>query len=190
MPRSEPSHVEQLSANSKCTLFVLHIFRRLLRCLARYIIPRCTAQRLLLLSTTTTSLLSSLNALLISLDITRVRATHHATEATGSFPGTLELAHSRLAEEVDLDEVALERALEGDDRLDEERVGVVEVQVHNAHHADAHELRLEQAAQLLLVVGVHGCGDDFGLFGAAHGGGLDVFHHGHVCEGESVSYLA
>jgi hypothetical protein len=146
----------------------------------------CTAQRLLLLGATTASLLSKLNALLVGLDVTGVGAAHHAAEAAGSLPGALELANSGSAEEVDLDEVALERALEGDDRLDEEGVGVVEVQVHDTHHADTHELRLEEAAQLLLVVGVDGGGDDLGLLGAAHGGGLDVLHDGHICGGESV----
>lgn len=139
------------------------------------------AQRLLLLGTTTARLLSSLNTLLVGLDVAGVRAAHHAAEAAGSLPGTLELAGSGLAEDVHLDEVALEGALEGDDGLDEERVGVVEVEVHDAHHADAHELRLEEAAQLLLVVGVDGGGDDLGLLGAAHGSGLDVLEDGHVC---------
>lgn len=142
---------------------------------------RCIAQRLLLLSATATSLLSGLNALLVGLDATLVRAAHHAAEAASRLPGPLQFTSSCLAEKMNLDEVALERALEGDDGLDEERVGVVEVQVHDAHHADAHELRLEEAAQLLLVVGVDGGGDDLGLLGAAHGSGLDVLEDGHVC---------
>lgn len=135
---------------------------------------------LLLLSATTASLLGELNALLVGLDVASVGAAHHAAEAAGSLPGTLELAGGGLAEDVDLDEVALEGALEGNDGLDQERVGVVEVEVHDAHHADTHELGLEEAAQLLLVVGVHGGGDDLGLLGAAHGGGLDVLEDGHV----------
>lgn len=142
-----------------------------------------TSSALLLLNTTATSLLRSLNALLISLDISRTGAAHHATKATSGLPRALELASSGLAQQVHLDKVALEGALEGDDGLDEERVGVVEVQVHDAHHADAHKLGLEELAQLGLVVGVDGGGDDFGLFGGAHGGGLDVFEDGHVCAG-------
>jgi hypothetical protein len=136
---------------------------------------------LLLLGTTAASLLGQLDALLVGLEVC-VAAAHHAAEAGGGLPGTLELAGGGLAEDVDFHEVALEGALEGDDGLDEERVGVLEVQVHDAHHADAHELRLEEAAQLRLVVGVHGGGDDLGLLGAAHGRGLDVLEDGHVCE--------
>ena len=143
---------------------------------------------LLLLGTATASLLGQLDALLVGLDVAGVGAAHHAAEAGGSLPGTLELAGGGLAEDVDLDEVALEGALEGDDGLDQERVGVLEVQVHDAHHADAHELRLEQAAQLRLVVGVHGGGDDLGLLGAAHGGGLDVLEDGHVWCGLLARY--
>ena len=150
--------------------------------------PLCIAQRLLLLGTATARLLGELNALLVGLDVASVGAAHHAAEATSGLPGALKLANSGSAEEVDLDEVALESALEGDDGLDEEGVGVVEVKVHDTHHADTHELRLEQAAQLLLVVGVDGGGDDLGLLGAAHRGGLDVLHDGHVCWEKQVSY--
>lgn len=145
------------------------------------LMPLCIAQRLLLLGTATAGLLGELDALLVGLDVASVGTAHHATEATSGLPGTLELANSGSAEEVNLDEVALESALEGDDGLDEEGVGVVEVKVHDAHHADAHELGLEETAQLLLVVGVDGGGDDLGLLGAAHGGGLNVLHDGHVC---------
>lgn len=81
---------------------------------------------------------------------------------------------------MDLDEVALEGALDRDDALDQEGVGVLEVQVHDGHHADAHELGLEESAQLLGIVGVDGGRDGLGLVGAAHRGGLDVFEDGHV----------
>merc|ERR1711939_1126926 len=47
-----------------------------------------------------------------------------------------------------LSQVALERALDGDDALDEQRVRVLEVQVHDGHHADAHELAAPRLAQL------------------------------------------
>lgn len=151
--------------------------------------PVYIAQRLLLLGTTTAGLLGELDALLVGLDVAGVGAAHHATEATSGLPGTLELANSGSAEEVDLDEVALESALEGDDGLDEKGVGVVEVKVHDTHHADTHELGLEQTAQLLLVVGVDGGGDNLGLLGAAHRGGLDVLHDGHVCGRNHVSCI-
>ena len=149
--------------------------------------PLCIAQRLLVLNATTAGLLGGLNALLVGLDVTGVGAAHHATETAGGLPGTLELADSGSTEEVDLDKVTLKSALEGNDGLDEKRVGVVEVQVHDAHHAHAHELGLEQAAQLLLVVGLDGGGDDLGLLGATHGRRLDVLHDGHVCGGQRVS---
>jgi len=77
-------------------------------------------------------------------------------------------------------QIALERAFQRDDALDQQRVRVLEVQVHDAHHADAHQLRLEHGAQLLLVVGVDRGGDQLGLFGGAHGRGLDVFEGGEI----------
>jgi len=77
-------------------------------------------------------------------------------------------------------QIPLERAFQRDDALDQQRVRVLEVQVHDAHHADSHQLRLEHGAQLLLVVGVDRCRDELGLFGGAHGGGLDVFEGGEI----------
>ena len=177
MLRSEPS--QNSFHNTSCTLS--NSCRQFQIPKSNHTMPLCIAQRLLLLGTATAGLLGELDALLVGLDVAGVGATHHATEATSGLPGTLELANSGSAEEVNLDEVALESALEGNDGLDEEGVGVVEVKVHDAHHADTHELGLEETAQLLLVVGVDGGGDDLGLLGAAHGGGLDVLHDGHVC---------
>jgi hypothetical protein len=182
MLRSEPS--QNSSHNTSCTLFKLV---QASSSPGDHAMLLCIAQCLLLLGATTASLLSGLNALLVGLNVTGVGAAHHAAEAAGSLPGTLKLADSGSAEEVDLDEVALKSAFEGDDRLDEERVGVVEVQVHDTHHADTHELGFEQAAELLLVIGVDGGGDDLGLLGAAHGRGLDVLHDGHVCGEKHVS---
>lgn len=66
---------------------------------------------------------------------------------------------------MDLDHVALEGALDGDDALDEEGVGVLEVEVHEGHHADTHELASERGADLLGIVGVDGGGDEFALLG-------------------------
>jgi len=73
---------------------------------------------LLLLGTTTASLLGSLNALLVGLDVTSAL---HAHQTTRGLPRSLELADSWLSEEVHLDQVALESALEGNDGLDEKR---------------------------------------------------------------------
>lgn len=133
---------------------------------------------LLLLSTTTPGLLGSLDTLLVGLD---VAGTLHAHETTRCLPGSLELANSGLSEKVHLDKVALKGALEGDDRLDEKRVGVLEVEVHDGHHANTHNLTLEQAAELLTIVCVHSGGDGLGLLGRTHGCGLNVLDHGKIC---------
>lgn len=135
---------------------------------------------LFLLGTATASLLRGLDALLVCFDLALALALHHAGEPSVGLPRSLQVAAGGVAENVHLDEVLLEGALERDDGLDEQRVGVVEVQVHDAHHADAHELGLEQAAQLLLVVGVDRGGHGFGLLGAAHGRWLDVLEDRHV----------
>ena len=126
---------------------------------------------LLVLRTTPPVLLSSLHARLVALDLTLA----HIHEATSSLPRSLQVTLGRLAPEVDLDQVALERGLERDDRLDDKRVGVLHVEVHKGHHANAHELRLEKRLQLLLVVVLDGGDDGLGLFLRTHGRGLDVF---------------
>jgi hypothetical protein len=133
---------------------------------------------LLLLGTSPSSSLSSLNALLIRLDLATLHGTH---EPTARLPRPLELATRGLAEQMYLDEVAFEGALDGDDGLDDERVRVLEVEVHDAHHANAHELRLEEGAELLCVVGVDGCSNGLGLFGRTHGCWFNVLNDCHVC---------
>lgn len=139
---------------------------------------------LLLLGTTAASLLSSLDGLLVALGLTVL---HGAHEATSSLEGTLELAGGGLAVEVDLDEVALEQTLDGDDALDQQRVGVLHVEVHESHHGNGHELTTEGGAELLDIVGVDGGGDELAFFAGSHGGGLDVFEGGQVCSNVSDS---
>lgn len=135
--------------------------------------------RLLLLGTATARSLGSLDSLAVALG----GALHAAHEASGSLEGPLEVARSGLAEGVDLEEVVLEGALEGDDALDEQRVGVLEVDVHDAHHAHTHHLRPEELLELGGVVGVDGGGDELALLGGAHGCWLDVLEGGHVWGG-------
>ena len=134
---------------------------------------------LLLLRTTAAGLLSRLDTLLVGLNFASTLSSH-AHEACGRLPRPLEVARRWLAEEVNLDQVALESALERDDTLDEQRVGVLEVEVHHTHHAHAHELRLPETLKLLLVVCLDGGGDGLRLFGAAHRGRLDVLEDGAV----------
>lgn len=135
-------------------------------------------ERLLVLDTTASSTLSSLDALFVRLNFT---ALHGAHESTGRLPRPLKIAGSGLAEEVDLDKVALEGAFEGNDGLDEQRIGVLHVDVHDAHHADAHELCLEEALELLEIVRLDGGRDKLGLLAGSHRSGLDVLDNGHVC---------
>lgn len=137
-------------------------------------------ERLLVLGTATAGLLGSLDSLLVALGLTTL---HGAHEAGGGLEGTLELAGGGLAVEVDLDEVALEEGLDGDDGLDHEGVGVEHVEMHDAHHADGHELAAEGSLELAHVVGVDGGGDELALLGGAHGGGLDVLEGGQVWRG-------
>lgn len=137
---------------------------------------------LFVLDTTTAGTLSSLDALLVGLDLTSLHRTH---EATGSLPGASELTGGGLAEEVDLDEVALKGALEGNNRLDQERVGVLHVEMHESHHADTHHLALEEGLELLEIVGLDGGCDELGLLAGSHGRGLDVLDNSHVCLGSA-----
>lgn len=81
---------------------------------------------------------------------------------------------------MDLEEVALECALEGNDTLNQKWVGVLEVQVHDNHHAHAHQLRPEGLLELGGIVGVDGGRDELALLGGAHGGGLDVLQGSHI----------
>lgn len=81
---------------------------------------------------------------------------------------------------MDLDLVALECALERDDGLDQQWVGVLEVQVHDGHHSYAHQLCLVECLHLVDVIFVDGGGDEFWLFGGAHLGLVDVFEGCHV----------
>lgn len=137
--------------------------------------PSCPA--LLLLGTTAASPLSGLNSLAVALG----GALHTAHEASGSLEGPLQVTGSRLAKGVDLEEVVLEGTLERDNALDQQRVGVLEVEVHDAHHTHAHHLRSEELLELGGVVGVDGGGDELALLGGAHGSRLDVLEGGHVC---------
>lgn len=134
---------------------------------------------LLLLGTTTASPLGSLDGLLVALG----RALHAGHEAGGGLEGPLEVSGGRVAEDVDLEQVALEGGLERDDALDQQRVGVLEVEVHHHHHAHAHQLRPEGLLELAHVVRVDRGRHQLALLGGAHRGRLDVLQGGHVCRG-------
>lgn len=129
---------------------------------------------LFLLDTTAPVLLGGLNRGLVALG----PALGH--EATTGLEGTGKITSSGLAEDVNLGQVGLEGALEGDDGLDKEGVGVLEVQVHHTHHADTHKLAAEQLAQLSLIVVHVGGRHGLGLLGATHRGGLNVLEGCHV----------
>lgn len=135
-------------------------------------------QHLLLLGATTSSLLSSLNRLLIRLD--SGIAIESAHEPGSSLEGALEVTSSWLTEEVDLDQVTLERALEWNNGLDQQWVGILHVQVHEGHHGNSHQLRFVKGLDLSEIVGVDGCGDKLWLLGGAHWGWLHVFEGCHV----------
>lgn len=127
--------------------------------------------RLLFLGAAAARLLGSLDGLLVALSLALL---HGAHEAGGLLEGALEVAAGGLAVDVDLDEVALEGALDGQDALDEEGVGVLHVQVHEAHDGDAHHLAAEEGAELVLVIGLDRGRDELAFFRGAHGRGLNV----------------
>jgi hypothetical protein len=133
---------------------------------------------LLVLGTTTSRFLGSLNGLLVGCSLTTSLESAH--ETCGSLEWALELTSSWLAEDVDLNQVALECALQRDQGLDDERVGVLHVQVHEGHHSYTHQLRLEKSSELCKIIGVNGGGDELWLFGVAHWGRLDVLEGGQV----------
>jgi hypothetical protein len=120
--------------------------------------------------------LGSLNAGFVALDLTATHA-HHSSRG---FPRPLQVSSSLLPKEMDLNEIALEGSLDGDDRLDQERVGVLEVQVHDTHHGHSHQLSLVECLKLRLVVLVNRRSDQLGLFAGAEGSRLDVFERAEV----------
>lgn len=90
---------------------------------------------------------------------------------------------------MDLGKVGLEGALEGDDALDEEGVGVLEVEMHDAHHEDAHHLGAKELLGLGEIVGVDSGGDELALLSGTHRRRLNVLESGEVCEETKVSRL-
>jgi hypothetical protein len=133
--------------------------------------------RLLIFDTAATGALSSLDALLVSLDLAAGHGTHHSAR---SLPWSLQVTGRRLTQEMNFDKVALESALERDDGLNKKRVRVLEIDVHNSHHADTHQLRLVELAELLEIVGLDRGRDELGLFAGTHGSRLNVFDDSHV----------
>ncbi|KAI3487496.1 hypothetical protein L1887_48600 [Cichorium endivia] len=103
------------------------------------------------------------------------------TEKTrGSLEGALEIAGGGLAPDPELGHVGLERVLEREDGLDDERVGVAEVEVHEADHGAAHEDAARGLGDLGEVVVAVGGGDE--LAGLLRHGvlGVDVLDDGKV----------
>lgn len=81
---------------------------------------------------------------------------------------------------MNFDEVALEEGLNGDDALNQERVGVLHVKMHEGHHGDTHKLAAESLTKLRGIVGLDGGGDQLALLRGSHGRRLDVLKRGHI----------
>jgi len=81
---------------------------------------------------------------------------------------------------MNLGQVRLKNTLQWNDALDEQGICVFEIQVHDTHHGDSHELGPDQGTQLLIVVGLDCVRDRLGSFGAAHGCRFDIFDDSHV----------
>lgn len=133
-----------------------------------------TTNRLLFLNTTPPVLLRILNGSLVTLDLTLVQ------EAVRGLEWACEVTSSGFSKDVDLDQIRFQSTLEGDDRLNQKRVGVLEVQVHHAHHTNTHQLSLEQLAQLPLVVLHVGGSYRTGLLVATERSGLHVLQRSHI----------
>lgn len=63
------------------------------------------------------------------------------SEHGGGLEGALEVAGGGLAEDVERDGLGVVEVLDAHERLDEEGLGEVEVDVHDAHHREAHVYR-------------------------------------------------
>ena len=59
--------------------------------------------------------------------------------------------------------------------LDEERVGVFEVEMHESHHGNSHQLRLVLRLELAVVILLNGRSDQLGFFSRTHGRWLNIF---------------
>lgn len=136
-------------------------------------------QFLLFLGTAAASLLSGLDSLLVALD-GAATLLHSAHEALCLLERSLEITRGGLAEDVDLEQVALDDGLDGDDALDDQGIGILHVEVHKRHHGDTHQLATPGLAELVKVVGADRGGDELALFGRAHRRGLNVLEGGHV----------
>lgn len=139
---------------------------------------------LLLLDSSGSGGLGGRNGLLVGLDV----STAHSGTAKhgGSLEGSLEIANGGLAKDVDLHNVLLNGRLDGHDGLQQKRVGVLHVNVHEAHHGNTGEDSSDGRVDLLDVVLLDGGGDELGLLLAAESvGRLDVFESGEVCVSES-----
>lgn len=134
---------------------------------------------LLLLGTTATSLFSGLDSLFIALD-GAASLLHGTHEALSLLERSLEVTRGGVAEDVDLEQVAFDDGLDGDDALDNQGVGVLHVHVHEGHHGDTHQLASPSLAKLVQVVGADRGGDELALFRRTHRCGLNVLEGGHV----------
>ena len=133
-------------------------------------------RHLFLLGSSTTSALSSLDASLVTLRLARSHSHHTAS----GLPWSLELTDRRPAKDVHLDQIALEGAFDRDDGLDQKWVGVFEIEMHETHHSNTHQLALVCRRQLILVVLLDRRGDELGFLTGSHRRRFDVFQRGQI----------
>lgn len=137
------------------------------------------SQHLLLLDTSGAGSLGGRDGLLVGLDVAAAHA--GSSKHGGGLEGSLEIANGGLAKDVDLDNVLLDGRLDGHDGLQQQRVGVLHVDVHEAHHGDSGEHAPDGGVDLLDVVLLDGGGHELGLLLAAESvGRLDVFESGEI----------
>lgn len=132
---------------------------------------------LLLLRTTSSCSLRCFDRCLVS-DGCSLTHTHHATAC---LPWALQLASCGLPKDVNFDQVTFQRTLDRKDGLDEERVGIFQVDMHEAHHGNSHQLRFVLRLELAAVVFLDGGGDELGLLTRSHGCRFDILQGCEVC---------
>lgn len=131
----------------------------------------------LLILLTRASLLSLLNRSLVGL---RTSLSSSTEQTRGSLERTLQVARSRLAPDPDLGHVGFQCVLQWQNRLDDKRVGVSHVEMHESDHSATHQDTASGFGDLGKVVVTAGGGDELARF-LRHGVlGVDVLDDGKV----------
>ncbi|EEQ38079.1 hypothetical protein CLUG_02201 [Clavispora lusitaniae ATCC 42720] len=140
----------------------------------------CRTLKLLFLDSAGTSNLSRVDRSLVGLDVAG-GTLQCSQEAWSSLERSLQVARSRLSKQVDLDNVGLQSRLDGGHRSHHQWVGVLHVQVHEAHHGQGGENTLDLSVNSLQVVLLNSGDNSLRLSSARHWARrLNVLQRGQV----------